>query len=458
MSLPDAAGEIATVLTGHSREEIVVLARTTNLLRTVALACAPLGVKITAPTAVFEPHGARGTVEAYLRLCSEPRQAQPDDVARVCRAPSRGLPLGTEELVAQSLRDGLTFTDSFAGLRASEGQRVRLGTAGQILDALVAITDARRFIAHLRGPSGLDEYFTEYEQAFGDTEKIELEVLVEVEREATGRTVAEYAQLVAARSDALRAIGDDVHGIELTTIHRAKGRQWPEVHLFGCDEHQLPHRRALDVSEQDRAAGEGLEAERRLAYVAFTRAQRTLVVHTTEASASRFLLEAGLEPTRPHESPVVQAPVRAGRPPRLPRGVNNGPVASVLNEGFRVGLAYALRNAPNRSVAIEAAAAAIEHRLIGPETASARMSAAAVLAAIEQLTAPERAAALDAAGLGDGTALVGRLHPRSSQKLVRALRRLASGSLGPSGRPAAATAERPPDAKDNDLDAIRAPS
>ena len=61
-------------------------------------------------------------------------------------------------------------------------------------------------------------------------------MLEEAEREATGRTVAEYAQLLPARSDALRAIRDDVHGIELTTIHRAKGRQWPEVHLFGCDD------------------------------------------------------------------------------------------------------------------------------------------------------------------------------------------------------------------------------
>ena len=42
--------------------------------------------------------------------------------------------------------------------------------------------------------------------------------------------------------------------------------------MFGCDEGQLPHARSLEVSPQERAAGEGIEAERRLAYVAFTRA------------------------------------------------------------------------------------------------------------------------------------------------------------------------------------------
>ena len=75
----DAAAEIAGILAaGCRREEIVVLARTTNLLRTTALACAQLGVRISAPARVFEPHGARGALEAYLRLCTAPQQAQPD--------------------------------------------------------------------------------------------------------------------------------------------------------------------------------------------------------------------------------------------------------------------------------------------------------------------------------------------------------------------------------------------
>lgn len=71
--------------------------------------------------------------------------------------------------------------------------------------------------------------------------------------------------MVQGRTDALRAIRDDEHGIELTTIHRAKGRQWPEVQLFACEERQLPHRHAFEATDEERAAGEGVEAERRLA-------------------------------------------------------------------------------------------------------------------------------------------------------------------------------------------------
>jgi hypothetical protein len=59
-------------------------------------------VKISAPEQVFEPHGARGALEAYLRLCGAPANAQPDDVATVCRAPSRGLPFGAEDRIAGS--------------------------------------------------------------------------------------------------------------------------------------------------------------------------------------------------------------------------------------------------------------------------------------------------------------------------------------------------------------------
>jgi superfamily I DNA/RNA helicase len=424
----DAADEISAVLAGRARPEVVVLARTTNLLRTVALACARSGVKIAAPEAVFEPHGARGALEAYLRLCAAPALAQPEDIALVCRAPSRGLPFGAEERVATAVRSGRPFTDSLARVPADGHQFARLQDAGRILDALAAMTDARRFIAYLRGPGGLDEYFGDYEQAFGDTEKIELEVLEQAQREAAGQTVAEYAASLQARSDELRAARDDVNGIELTTIHRAKGREWPEVHLFGCEENQLPHRRALDVSAEERSAGEGLEAERRLAYVAFTRALQTLVIHTTETTPSRFLTEAGLDPTRPYGPPAQEVLGTRPAPWRVPKRVGKGRVAAVLAEAHRVGLGYALHTAPTRTVALEAAAVAVEHRLIGRDTASDRMSVAQLLAAIEELTDPERAAVLAGERLGNGERRVTDLGGKAARSsLARALRRLASG-------------------------------
>jgi DNA helicase-2/ATP-dependent DNA helicase PcrA len=348
-------------------------------------------------------------------------------VAVICRAPNRGLPYQAEEEVAALLRDRFSFTETFEALEADHRQRMRLASAGGVLDALSRITDASRFIAYLRGAGGLDAYFEEHEEAFGETERIELEALEQAQAEAAGKTVAAYSAELEARTDALRAIRDDEHGIELTTIHRAKGRQWPRVQLFACEEHQLPHHRALEVSEAERAAGEGLEAERRLAYVAFTRAQDSLSITASGSAASRFLSEAGLAPDQPY-----QAPAPAQRQPA--RGVAashthaDPKVARALGEAERVGLSYALRTAPDRQTALELAATAIERRLIGDRTTSERMTVTTLFAAVEQLGASERAAALAAARVRNDQTLVGRLDVGGRRLLVKTLRGLAIGT------------------------------
>ena len=439
----EAAGALASGLADAARGETVVLARTTNLLRTVAVAFSERGVKISAPEQVFEPHGARGALEAYLRLCSEPRQAQPDDVVVAFRMPSRGLPFESEERMAALLHEGLSFTDALAHVPATARQRARLNDAGTILDGLSAIRQAAPFIRYLRRPGGLDEYFAAYEQTFASSEQIELEVLEQSEREAAGRTVAEYAALLEQRSDRLRAVRDDVNGLELTTIHRAKGRQWPEVHVFAVEERQLPHDRALDVSAEEQAAGEGLEAERRLAYVAFTRARRALVIHASRDAASRFLTDAGLTPSRPWQQPSPRGgrgsvTPGASRPARRrddARRANQGGeraaaggVGAVLAEAERVGLAYALRTTPSRRLALHGAAAAIERRLAGPQTASARMTVDGLLAAIEHLDDAERTRLLTRARL-EGETRVAGLGGRRRSRLAHALRELASDSV-----------------------------
>jgi len=127
----DGADEIAAVLASGSRGDIVVLARTTILLRTIALGCSALGVRIAAPEQVFEPAGARGALEAYVRLCADPTDADAADVARVCRAPGRGLPLDAQEQVAASLRAGGSFTEGFATVAVAARQRIE-GHAGLV--------------------------------------------------------------------------------------------------------------------------------------------------------------------------------------------------------------------------------------------------------------------------------------------------------------------------------------
>ncbi len=81
------------------------------------------------------------------------------------------------------------------------------------------------------------------------------------------------------------------------TVHGSKGREWDHVVLFGVDRGRFPLGRAV-------AAGE-LEDERRLFYVALTRARRRLDLICTEGRPSRFLAEAGLRTRRPRQSDLV---------------------------------------------------------------------------------------------------------------------------------------------------------
>jgi len=62
----------------------------------------------------------------------------------------------------------------------------------------------------------------------------------------------------------------DSSGISLLTIHSAKGLEFDTVFIVGCEERLFPHWRSIDAGDQ------ALFEERRLMYVAMTRAERFL--------------------------------------------------------------------------------------------------------------------------------------------------------------------------------------
>ncbi|WP_280770836.1 UvrD-helicase domain-containing protein [Salipaludibacillus daqingensis] len=106
--------------------------------------------------------------------------------------------------------------------------------------------------------------------------------------------------------------------ISLMTIHRAKGLEYPVIYLIGASETILPHSSALEADERKDLliAGEGkkkiecaVEEERRLMYVAITRAKEEIIISSPslyrgrKVAVSRFIMEAyGVDKvTRSHE-------------------------------------------------------------------------------------------------------------------------------------------------------------
>jgi superfamily I DNA/RNA helicase len=91
------------------------------------------------------------------------------------------------------------------------------------------------------------------------------------------------------RSAARRQLARDDAALTFATIHGTKGLEWDHVACVGHDEGTFPSGRALREAQDPQRV---LEEERRLAYVAWTRARKTLTIVYDPGAPSSFVLEA----------------------------------------------------------------------------------------------------------------------------------------------------------------------
>jgi DNA helicase II / ATP-dependent DNA helicase PcrA len=111
--------------------------------------------------------------------------------------------------------------------------------------------------------------------------------------------LASLSNAIAATRARLQALRRDDAKLSLATAHSTKGAEFDHVAVVGMEVGRFPSGRAVAESEDPARA---LEEERRLGYVAWTRARRTLTLSYDPAVPSPFLLEAfspdelGLDP------------------------------------------------------------------------------------------------------------------------------------------------------------------
>jgi ATP-dependent DNA helicase UvrD/PcrA len=113
------------------------------------------------------------------------------------------------------------------------------------------------------------------------------------------RTLDDLRAAIAERRALLAELCRDDAPLTLATAHGTKGLEFDHVAVIGMDAGRFPSRRSVTESAEPARA---LEEERRLAYVAWTRARRTLTLVYDPLAPSLFMLEAfgvdelGVEP------------------------------------------------------------------------------------------------------------------------------------------------------------------
>ena len=318
--------QIKTLLSGGARpNEIAILYRSSYQSRALEqeLLNAQLEYAIWGGTRFFERKEIKDAL-AYLHLVNN----QDDDLSfeRIINVPSRKL--------------GRKFLDAVRALSESRG--ISLYSALQIQGDVKAtgfiglVEDAKQYAREHRVSDLLNRLLDRsgYKQMVReDQDEDRLENLDELlssirfyesVRTPEESTLADYLQDIALYTNEDHR--KDTPTIKLMTIHQAKGLEFPYVFIFGLSEGIFPNMRTIREGKT-----EGEEEERRLMYVAVTRAQQALFLTESEGFnissktnkyPSRFLAEIK------RELLVTEGVVS----PELWKGTKN--LSHVLDEDF----------------------------------------------------------------------------------------------------------------------------
>lgn len=215
---------------------------------------------------------------AYLRLLHNPRDSV--SLERALNAPRRGIgERGLQRILALAAQrevdliaaldlaaaEGLLQEEAAEGARQLHEhlRRAREALArqpGRFAAAMERLLEESGYLAYLR-----DEDRRKEERRSDVVESL-IAAMYDFERRSPGGGLGGYLDHLALLEGQEDEDGGDV--VKLQTIHSAKGLEYPVVFVVGMEQGLLPNQRALDEGN--------LEEERRLCYVAITRAREEL--------------------------------------------------------------------------------------------------------------------------------------------------------------------------------------
>lgn len=279
---------------GHIEDlgQIAVLYRTNAQARILAISLrnARLPYRVRADADLFAQPEVRDLV-AYLRLVHCPSDLPA--LARVINVPPRRLkaveqalrkrPVPVADLAAWAQKRGGPSTrrsvEDFLGLLEELHEQANDGTPAEVLQALLERIPYREWLEM---------------QKDGQTRLRRVENLRAVMQASAATDLGTW--LTDMQLGELDGTADTAKCVTLTTIHGAKGAEWPVVFVVGCEDGLLPH----GVGSGTRAPSRSEDEERRLAYVAFSRTQVLLyLVYCRTRQLMRGDAPGRLEPRQP---------------------------------------------------------------------------------------------------------------------------------------------------------------
>lgn len=242
---------------------------------------------------------------AYLRLIVQPNDGLAFE--RIINTPRRGVGASTLQLIhTESRAAAQSLVETTKGLLAEEMIKGSAkGALHQFLKQLdiwrdrLYDTEPAEFAKQILDESGYTEMWRQDKSADSPGRLENLKELINAIKEF--ETIQAFLEHVSLVMDTTSTVNTDM--ISLMTLHAAKGLEFNTVFLPGWEESIFPNARALDES-----GAEGLEEERRLAYVGITRARQQAIItyaHNRKtyqgwqySTPSRFINELPDEHTR----------------------------------------------------------------------------------------------------------------------------------------------------------------